>query len=119
MMVLPSFGASSSMLVCCTQRMRCWWSGCGCHLILIMAGAFVGVLRNSHCGKATLATLLTALPASAGTQAQHAAQSRIPLALANSYPAGSPLWHLFNNFYRHALNRVECEWGQPVEIQHE
>lgn len=55
-MTSPSFGASSSMLVNSTQRMRCWWAGCGCHLILIMAGAFAGLLRNSHFGKATLAT---------------------------------------------------------------
>lgn len=62
----------------------------------------------------------SALPqGAAGTLALQAVQSRIPLALTNHYPAGSPLWHLFNNFYRHALNRVEREWGQPVEIQHE
>lgn len=56
MMVLPSCGASSSSLVCCRQRMRCWCAGCGCHCISNMAGAFVGELGNSHCDKAPLAT---------------------------------------------------------------
>lgn len=54
----------------------------------------------------------------AGTQAQHAAQNRISLALANRYPAGSPLWHLFNNFYRHALNKAERERGMDREVAH-
>lgn len=54
-MTSPSFGASSSVLVCCTQRMRCWCAGCGCHFISIMVKAFVWVLRNSHFCKVTLA----------------------------------------------------------------
>lgn len=54
-----------------------------------------------------------------GTQAQHAAQNRISLALANRYPAGSPLWHLFNNFYRHALNKAESVRVLPMEFQHD
>lgn len=51
-------------------------------------------------------------------QAQHAAQSRIPLALANRYPAGSPLWHLFNNFYRHTAHQAECAESLHEEVTH-
>lgn len=53
-----------------------------------------------------------------GTQAQHAAQNRISLALANRYPAGSPLWHLFNNFYRHTVHQAECAENLHEEVTH-
>ena len=54
----------------------------------------------------------------AGTQAQHAAQNGISLALANRYPAGSPLWHLFNNFYRHTVYQAECAESLHEEVTH-
>ena len=53
-----------------------------------------------------------------GTQAQHAAQNRISLALANRYPVGSPLWHLFNNFYRHTVHQAECAESLHKEVKH-
>lgn len=53
----PSIGASSSMLVCCKQRMRIWCEGCGCHFISIMAKALsLNVAWYQHSRKATLAT---------------------------------------------------------------
>ena len=54
-----------------------------------------------------------------GTQAQHAAQNRISLALANRYPAGSPLWHLFNNFYRHTVHKADCAENLHEEVMHD
>ncbi len=53
-----------------------------------------------------------------GTQAQHAAQNQISLALANRYPVGSPLWHLFNNFYRHTVHKTECAENLHEEVTH-
>ena len=54
-----------------------------------------------------------------GTQAQHAAQNRISLALANHYPVGSPLWHLFNNFYRHTVHKADCAANLHEEVMHD
>lgn len=97
----------------------------------LLSGSYVALTRAFEPGNACASPILSAplgngcveasiLPReAAGTLALHPAQSRIPLALANRYPEGSPLWHLFNNFYRHTLNRVECARVQPVEIQHE
>ena len=53
-----------------------------------------------------------------GTQAQHAAQNQISLVLANRYPVGSPLWHLFNNFYRHIVHKTECAENLHEEVTH-
>ena len=53
-----------------------------------------------------------------GTQAQHAAQNQLSLALANRYPVGSPLWHLFNNFYRHIVHKTECAENLHEEVTH-
>lgn len=53
-----------------------------------------------------------------GTQAQHAAQNRISLALANRYAVGTPLWHLFNNFYRHTVHKADCAENLHEEVTH-
>jgi hypothetical protein len=36
--------------------------------------------------------------------------------LANRYPAGSAVWHLFNNFYRHTVHKADCAENLHEEV---
>ena len=47
-------------------------------------------------------------PAVLHAQARGAAEQGVPLCQANHHEAGTPLWHLFNNAYRQAVNAAEC-----------
>ena len=93
----------------CTICKFCWSASVSASMSL-----FRSAPRGNGCVGASI------LPREAvGTQAQHAAQNRISLALANRYPAGSPLWHLFNNFYRHTVHKADCAENLHEEVMHD
>lgn len=91
-----------------------WLSHSSATSALCICSSFMSAPPGNGCVGASI------LPREAvGTQAQRAAQNRISLTLANRYPVGSPLWHLFNNFYRHTVHKADCAANLHEEVMHD